>query len=369
MTRPTVLVLPNTIFFPPYLEEIEARGREGLMPRTWLADVDADVTILDQRLQTDPPRWRRPLYRRLPMWLVQVLEAFRVGRRFDAVFVWSLANVALVLALLLRLTRRRITLVCLLTRISEPKKARLLRRVHTHITRIILPPQSQREFAMRELGVPAEKLIDLPWTLDVDFWRPTDPKPVRDTICAAGGEMRDYVTLVRALDGLDIPCHIAGVLDTSRPDWWNAVDDDRAGEELVPDNVTFGTMPSDELRDLYARSRFVVVPLHATDSDNGITCMNEAWAMSRPVIVSDVAGQQGAFTEGVEGVWVPQGDVDALRRAIIDLWANPASADTMGAAGRHLVEREKSNAVFSAGLSRVLAEAAGMIDESARTTG
>jgi glycosyltransferase involved in cell wall biosynthesis len=360
--RPRVLVLANTRFFPPFLEEL-AQPRPG-RPRAWISDVDAELEAVDQRLTTNPPRWRRALYRRLPMWVVQVLEAHRVGPQYDVVFCWSVADVTLVLSLLRTVTRRRLRVVALLTRVSESKKARLLRRVHPRIDRIILPPVVQREFAVQALGVPADKLVGLPWTLDAAFWSAGAAGdawvPEGLTISAAGGEMRDYATLVRAMEGTGIPCHIAGVLDTARPDWWNADERDRRGEDHVPSNVTFGTMPADELRALYARSRLVVVPLRPTDSDNGITCMNEAWAMGRPVIVSAVEGQRGAFVEGREGLWVPPGDPVALRRAILELWHDPARAAAMGAAGRRLVEEGRDHRVFSEGVSRVLREVTGL---------
>ncbi|MCD1268181.1 glycosyltransferase [Microbacterium sp. MEC084] len=358
--RPRVLVLANTLFSPPYPDELAALRDPGT-PRAWISDVDADLEYVDRRMRTRPPRRRRALYRRLPMWLVQVLEAHRVGRDYDAILCWSVADVALALALLCRLSRRRLPIVALLTRVSERKKARLLRFAHPALARIILPPVTQREFAARELGVPESKLVALPWTLDTRFWADDGsaaPTAGSTTVCAAGGEMRDYPTLVRAMTGLDIPCHIAGVLDTARPDWWNADDGDRRGEDLVPPNVTFGTMPAAELRALYARSRAVVVPLRPTDSDNGITCMNEAWAMGRPVIVSAVAGQRDAFVEGREGLWVPPGDADALREAVLSLWNDPERAAAMGAAGRRRVEAERDHRVFSDGVSRVLAEVA-----------
>ncbi|GGH49079.1 glycosyltransferase family 4 protein [Microbacterium album] len=358
--RPRVLLLANTVFFPPYPEELPALT--GAHPRAWINDVEADLLSVDQRLRTAPSRLRRALYRRLPLWVVQVLEAYRVGRAYDVVFCWSVADVALSLALLLKLTRRRMPVVALLTRVSERKKALLLRRVHSHLDRIILPPAVQREHAVRELGVPEAKLVALPWTLDTTFWSAPVAEPgsalETDMICAAGGEMRDYPTLVRAMAGLDIRCHIAGVLDTTRADWWNADERDRRGEDRVPPNVTFGTMPAAELRALYRRSRFVVVPLRPTDSDNGITSMHEAWSMGRPVIVSAVAGQRAAFVEGREGLWVPTGDAEALRRAIVELWNDPRRAAAMGEAGRRLVVRERDHRVFSDGVSRVLRDAA-----------
>ncbi|SEQ51248.1 glycosyltransferase [Arthrobacter sp. OV608] len=353
-----ILVVPNSLFFPPYLEDLHKLEKAGDIPRSWVHNIEGKVDYLDQRLQTNPSKWRRLVYKRLPMWVVQVLETYRVGRNYDAVFLWSVANVTLVLAMLLRLTYRRMTVVALFTRIMEPKKARLLKLVHRKITRIILPPITQREALISQLGVPAEKIVGLPWTTDSDFWHEDNPGSPRMMISAAGGEMRDYQTLVGALAGTGIKCHIAGVLDTDRQDWWNVAADCGRADLDMPANVTFGTMPPGELRELYAKSRFVVVPLKPTNSDNGITCMNEAWSMGLPVIVSQVDGQRGAFVHGVEGLWVPPENVDALREAILSLWNDPAIAAGMGAAGRRLVETGKTNHIFSDGLNRVLADAA-----------
>lgn len=361
-----VLIVPNTMFFPPYLDELGEADQGRDEPRSWVHDIQGEVTYLDQRLLSNPPQLLRRVYGRLPMWIVQVCEIFRTGRNYDVVFIWSLANVALILSLLLKLTFRKMTCVVLLTRISEPKKAWLLKLVHSKMTRIILPPSRQRQIAVESLGIPREKLLGIPWTTDTDFWSRTGPAQERMMICAAGGEMRDYHTLVEALRGLDIPCHIAGALDTSRKDWWNSTTADREGEQQVPANITFGSLSPHELRDLYGRSRLVVVPLKPTTSDNGITCMNEAWAMGCPVIVSDVEGQEGAFTEGREGLWVKQGDPVALREAILSLWQDPEGAAEMGRAGRTLVESHKNNRVFSDALNEIFAEVS---SETARTAG
>ncbi|MFF2346143.1 glycosyltransferase family 4 protein [Pseudarthrobacter sp. NPDC058119] len=356
--RLRVLVVPNCIFFPPYMEDLRRGEASGAIPRSWINRIDADIEFLDQRLLTDPSKRRRNIYKHLPFWIVQVLEVYRVGRRYDVVFIWSVANVALILALLLAVSFRQITLVALLTRISEPKKALLLKMFHKKISKIILPPVVQREFATGFLRIPAEKFVDLPWTTDIEFWSDPHPLAPRNMICAAGGEMRDYRTLVEALRGLDIKCHIAGVLDTSRQDWWN-VPSGSSSEEGIPTNVTFSTMSPGDLRKLYAASRIVVVPLKSTNSDNGITCINEAWSMGRPVIVSKVDGLRGTFVDGREGLWVEPGDVESLRTAITILWNDPEKASQMGAAGRILVERNKDNRIFAEGIQKVLSEAAG----------
>ena len=87
--------------------------------------------------------------------------------------------------------------------------------------------------------------------------------------------------------------------------------------------MTVGAKTFAELRALYARSRFVVVPLLPSDSDNGITTILEAFAMGKAVICTETAGQIGVLEHGVNCLRVPAFDVEALRAAIVELWRDP----------------------------------------------
>jgi glycosyltransferase involved in cell wall biosynthesis len=104
-------------------------------------------------------------------------------------------------------------------------------------------------------------------------------------------------------------------------------------------NVTIGRKTLLELRDLYARSRFVVVPLKTSDTDNGITVILEAMAMGKAVICSRTRGQVDVIEEGVTGLFVPVGDAKALRDAMLELWNDPSRAREMGRAARAYVEK------------------------------
>ena len=117
----------------------------------------------------------------------------------------------------------------------------------------------------------------------------------------AGREMRDFATLIAALDGTGVRCHIAGSLVAGMDDRWRAELGDRGERVGLPDGVTFGPLTPVEMRELYARSRFVVLPLHPTDTDHGISCMLEAFAMARPVIEHNPAGSPERRAPGGSG--------------------------------------------------------------------
>ena len=95
-----------------------------------------------------------------------------------------------------------------------------------------------------------------------------------------------------------------------------------------------------DLRELYRRhSLFVVVPLLESDTDNGVTVILQAMAMGKTVICSRTEGQVDVIQDGVTGLYVRQGDPDALRAAMVALWNDPARARAMGARARKYIGR------------------------------
>jgi glycosyltransferase involved in cell wall biosynthesis len=172
--------------------------------------------------------------------------------------------------------------------------------------------------------------------------------------------MRDYATLKEALSGTDLRCHIAA--DTVRiPGRFRLLNDRRVAiGDIGPrsgSNLTEGRMSLIDLRSLYARSRFVVVPLLHSDTDNGVTVILEAMAMGKAVICSRTRGQVDVIEEGVTGLYVPVGDAQALRSTILSLWNDPARAQQMGRSARAYVEKNHTLEKFT-DTTRSAAEAA-----------
>ena len=344
-----------------------ARGR-GRAPvaeleRLEAADAWPRVTLYEKQLQSDMidgldvermPGPRGWLCRRLPPGLALALVAFRRRRRYDAVISWAEAF-GLPFAALQKATGDRTPHVALFSWISVPKKAAVLRRVHSHINRLVLWSSGQYEFAVRDVGVPAERIVRLRWLVDDKFWRPMGGPT--DMACAVGREMRDYATLVDAIRDWPVPFHIAANAEAGRSDRWMS---DLRTVGPLPPHITMGARPYPELRSLYARSRFVVIPLQPSDTDNGITVMTEAMAMGKAVICTKVAGQRDLLEDGVNGLFVPPKDPRALRQAIEHLWSHPEECERMGCEGRRKIERFHTLDAFVTGVERAAAEA---IDE------
>jgi len=330
------------------LEAADQYIRASLFARTLNSD------ILDERFLKRAPLLRRFLYRPLPTMASQLLEAFVVKRRYDALISWS-ERLGLPLALLLKLTGSRVPNVVLASWISKAKKAILLKHVHSHIDRLILMSSAQWDFAVNSLHIPASKVVLLKWPVDQKFWRPI--KCPTDMICAVGSEMRDYLTLIQAMRGLTIRCHIAA--GSHRSVEYSTVKE-ISGLSSLPSNITVGKKTFTDLRALYARSRFVVVPLLPSDTDNGTTSILEAMAMGKAVICTRTKGQVDVLQDRRTGIFVPPRDPNALREAIEYLWEHPDEAERMGMAGRKYIEEHHTLDEF---VQRVKAIVEQVIDE------
>jgi glycosyltransferase involved in cell wall biosynthesis len=273
----------------------------------------------------------------------QIIEAFVRRRRYPVIVAWS-DRLGLPLALLLKIvrSRRRIVLISIL--ITNRKKAFFLKhlRVQSHI-HVIVGRKFQMEVAARELGVPADKIRVEPRGVDDRFWRrPSDGRP-RDLICAVGWLERDYATLGRAVEDLpiDVELAVGSVYLPDSPDPERMIGSSRGpvpSSELPPNMHLGGYRPA-ELRELYSRSRFVVVPVKPVEWDAGVTAITEAMAMGKAVLATRMPGLADLFEDGNEGLFVAPGDAQAWRSAIKRLWAHPDEAARMGRAGRERIER------------------------------
>jgi glycosyltransferase involved in cell wall biosynthesis len=308
--------------------------------------------LLDEKYLKRVPRMRRLLYKPLPGEASQVLEAFMAKGRYDAVISWG-EHLGLPFAMLLKLTTTRVPHVAIFSWISKRKKATLLKLAHSHIDRLILMSSVQRDFAVQRLGIPLSKIAFLRWPVDQKFWRPMNVEA--DMICAVGREMRDYGTLIRAIWNLYIPCHIAagGDVEAGKKDAWKEAIEE-AGP--IPPHISLGKKNYVELRELYGRSRFVVIPLLPTDTDNGTTSILEAMAMGKAVICSKAKGQVDVIQDGRTGLYVQTGDPKALRDAIQYLWDHPDEAERMGKAGREYIEKNHTLDQFVGNLKAIVEE-------------
>lgn len=255
-----------------------------------------------------------------------VWATFRARASHD-VLLTDGEQIGMPLALLLRLFGRRGAVhVMIVHVVSAPKKSRIWRllRLDRGIDVALPYATRQRDFLVERLGMPADRVERIDFMVDTSFFAPVpDAAAPPDLICSAGLERRDYRTLCEAVVGLPVQVVIAA---GSR---WSKQPDLITGAPLPPE-VSVCTLGYPELRDLYARSRFVIMPLVDTEFQAGVTTILEAFSMARPVICTATRGQTDVV-DASNGVYVPPGDAAALRLAITELLADPARVAALGA--------------------------------------
>ena len=258
------------------------------------------------------------------------LKAFFRRKKFDAIYV-NAESLGVPLALLCRLFdgKKRPRIVCVGHRLLTGRKRLFFRvlKAHLGIDKLLVYASTQEAFAVGPLRIEQERVRRIHFHADARFYSPqfdvaTDP----NAICAVGREGRDYPTLFEALDGLP---EMALTLTTASP--WSKRADSSQNRRL-PKNVSCAEKPltHSELRELYAQSGIVAVPLEATDFQAGITSILEAFALGRPVIATATVGLADVLWDGHNCLTVAPGDVEGWRTAIQVLHRRPELAKTLG---------------------------------------
>ena len=80
----------------------------------------------------------------------------------------------------------------------------------------------------------------------------------------------------------------------------------------------------------------------------------EAWAYAKPVVAFATGGPRFLIEDGVDGLLIPEGDVDALARAIIELLGDPVRRAEMGKRGEARTRTQFDPATIAARLAREL---------------
>jgi glycosyltransferase involved in cell wall biosynthesis len=291
--------------------------------------------------------------------LVLAYACWKVRRNYQAI-VTDGEQIGLPLAALLKLTPgprpRHLMIVHV---ISEPKKTVFLDwlGVQSAIDRFITYSRWQQRFIEDRWRLGRNRVLWTPFMVDQEFFAPERVTPnssARPQVCAVGLERRDYETLLRAVEDLDVHVVIAAASPWSKRA-------EGVATRTIPSNVTVRKFTQYDLRQLYADCRFMVMPLENVKFQAGVTAILECMAMGKAVVCSRVPGQTDVVVEGENGSYVPPGDSLALRAAIQRLLDNPQEADSLGARGRQLIERQMNLDLYSQRLTDVLRET---IDEA-----
>jgi glycosyltransferase involved in cell wall biosynthesis len=196
--------------------------------------------------------------------------------------------------------------------------ARLLR----HLSAVICLAESQREYFARFL--PPERIFVVPHGIDTAFFSPAD-RLASDRICVtAGGHMRDFTTLARAIKLVWEKDPSVGFVAIS-------THIGNKGASFECEGVEFRSKLTDhQLLEAYRASTLAVYAFEWAVANNSIL---ESMACGLPIVATDIGGVREYVTEGV-GTLCPPRDPAALADAMLRFLDNRGLAAEAGRGAR-----------------------------------
>jgi glycosyltransferase involved in cell wall biosynthesis len=250
--------------------------------------------------------------------------------RYDTIFAWELRS-ALAIALLLRRLpkerRPKFVAVGPILKGAALKALPLIRPLLATTDRIVCFSEAERELQARLLKLPADRFLfwPTPYAHDDEAPAPTDG----GFVLALGQSNRDYGTLLRAVEGTEIPLTVV------------AGDGSALGGVAPGENVTVRyNTGHHETMALISSARFHVIPLHDAGFSSGQTVLLRAQFEGKACIVSDTPGVRDYVKGGETALLVPPGDVESLRAAMARLWSDAALRERLGTAAKAHAEAE-----------------------------
>jgi glycosyltransferase involved in cell wall biosynthesis len=162
-------------------------------------------------------------------------------------------------------------------------------------------------------------------------------------IVAAGKSGRDYATLFTAMEGLDIElrvvCDLASAVPPIQP--------------CSRITILARCHGFDYLREV-AGATAVVIPLAVEDISAGQMVLSQAFALGRPVVVTDTATVMDYAADGETALLVPRGDAAAMRAALLRLLDDAPLRERLGAAGLAAFEADMDTPAHLRRLARML---------------
>jgi glycosyltransferase involved in cell wall biosynthesis len=217
--------------------------------------------------------------------------------------------------------------------LPRPREMSALR----HHDAVITISRRLRDSLIAQYGRTSANTFYLPWGPDLKFpgYAATGDD---EFVISSGKSARDVDTFVRALDGAGIPAKVRAGLTPLPP-----------SVEPLPEAHFAHFIP------VMARASVVCIPLASTRAGYGLTELNDALALGKPII----ATKNDFLEPDVErvgcGITVKAGDVAGWREAMSTLMADSSLRRTMGEAGRQYAETHHNADVYGRGVSDLIA--------------
>ncbi len=199
------------------------------------------------------------------------------------------------------------------------------------------------------LGPDAPSVRFVPFGVDTEAFHPLSVEPRIDVLSVGADPRRDFRLLLDvAVRHADWRVHIVASSEHAR------------ALRGLPENVELETdLPLDAVRERFASSRVVALPVRDNTYSGATTTLLQAMAMAKPVVVSATAAIASGYEleDGTNCRLVRSGDPAALDEALGGLLADRERAASIGESARETVRRSLSWERYTSTLWEIIAEA------------
>jgi glycosyltransferase involved in cell wall biosynthesis len=211
------------------------------------------------------------------------------------------------------------------------------RQVVLGLDQMVCLSSAVRDQLIERHGVRPGSVVSAPWGPDLDF--PGYFPSGAEGLVSVGKTNRDVRTLLRALDGLGIPARVHS-REPARPP--------TAGVKIItpPAHRPDGQFDYAEVLAELQSAAIVAIPLSKTNFLSGLSELNDAMALSKPILMTRTPFIDVDIEEVGCGLWIDHGDVEGWRAAISLLRDDPELGSEMGRRGRSFAERSWNSRLF-----------------------
>ena len=231
----------------------------------------------------------------------------------------------------------------------------------------ITPVTENKLKKLAETGVPTAKMTVVTNGVDLDYVEAADKTDMREELNLQGKFIVLYAGLLGIAQGVDIAVRAADILRQHQDIHFVIVGEGVKRDELKQqvetlqlDNVLMlPRQPREKIPAFLATSNVSLVPLVSSNINDAVPSkLLEAWAYSRPVVLSAGGEAADIVNKNKGGLVITPGDAEQLAEAVLFLKENPQSQKEFAHNGHELVRNCYDRRVLAEQMARVLQKVA-----------
>jgi glycosyltransferase involved in cell wall biosynthesis len=200
----------------------------------------------------------------------------------------------------------------------------------------------QVDFLRDYLDLPEHRVCLFPYQpTDTSFFTPklALSNKSRPLIASGGLEQRDYRTLARATESLDVDVKISAASPIKTVN-------SQTFPEVIPGNMSHSYYDWKSLVQLYCDADIVVITLYKNNFQAGLSTLFEALACRKPVIITRSPGIIQELIDAKAVMGVNSGDSEGLNQAISSLLGSFKQREALAENGYRLVHERYNHHVY-----------------------